>query len=441
MSATDMDGCRSLLQSAEKHRVRVEAIAKATGDNFNIFNILGIDHYEVKTHSPILGELLNPEGRHGQGSLFLRLFLKCLKIDNFDADSAEVRQEYPISPGADGPGGRIDILLRDGDRRAIIIENKIHAGDGLNQLACYRAHFPDAELFYLTLDGRKPSEHSGGAKASVKCISYATDILEWLGDCHRAAVRLPAVREIIHQYIRLIEELTNRGNRNMNGDLVKEITGSQQNLAAFFAVKDEAQDVYGELIARAELQLKQLATKHGLQAEAGLGEAGGGGCYFRKPGLENHNLRIGFEFDKGDFRAFFYGLAKIHFEKPCPCEEGKELLLVKFRETFGSPSAKHANNWPAYALWDDPYRYWGPEAWEGVRSGDFVKLVEEKLIKLISVAEKVCSAFPPAPASREESCDSPAPGDLQIAPAPQSNNGRGRLIRASIHEAELRLAV
>ena len=391
MPATDLNDCLRLLRFAEAQRVRVEAIAKATGDNFNIFNILGIGHYEVTTHSPMLGELLNPEGRHGQGAMFLHLFLLQFKVSNFDADSAELKREFPIGPKAGASGGRIDILLKDRNGSAIIIENKIYTGDGYGQLELYRKAFPEAELFYLTLAGDKPKKVCGGVDPPPRCISYKTDILGWLRDCHKAAVRVPAVRETIYQYIRLIEELTDQGNMNMDEDLVNGIVDGKESLAAFFALHREYHAVCAKLMGLVRVGLEKLATDHGLEVEVGMDGAKYGGFYFRKPELENYNLRIGFEFDKGDFKEFFYGLAKIDFKKPYPV--GKEMILAKFKETLGS--ASDSENWPAYAYWDEPYRYWRAEVWEDIRSGNFAGRIEEKLIRLISVAEKACSAKPP----------------------------------------------
>ena len=45
----------SILKSYDK-------IAKSTGENFNIFTVMGMESNEVKTHSAIIGELLNPKG-------------------------------------------------------------------------------------------------------------------------------------------------------------------------------------------------------------------------------------------------------------------------------------------------------------------------------------------------------------------------------------------
>jgi len=98
-------------------------LARATGEYFNIFNILRVGHLEVKTHSPILGSLLNPKGKHGQETTFLRLFLVQFKIDGFNAETAKMTLEYYIGPKTEKSGGRLDIVVSDGKGRRIIIEN------------------------------------------------------------------------------------------------------------------------------------------------------------------------------------------------------------------------------------------------------------------------------------------------------------------------------
>ncbi len=53
-------------------------IAKTTGESFNIFSIMNMEWNEVYTHSAIIGELLNPNGSHNFGSIFLDSFLAIL---------------------------------------------------------------------------------------------------------------------------------------------------------------------------------------------------------------------------------------------------------------------------------------------------------------------------------------------------------------------------
>ena len=109
---------------------------------FNIFKILGIGRREVSTHSPMLGNLLNPKGSHGQGDAFLRLFVSMLGIADFDTASARLELEYYIGRVTEKSGGRIDIVILDKDGNAIFIENKIGAGDQKKQLQRYRQRKP-----------------------------------------------------------------------------------------------------------------------------------------------------------------------------------------------------------------------------------------------------------------------------------------------------------
>ena len=48
------------------------------GNNFNLLKICGVSNSEVFTHTPILKELLDPEGTHGQKDLFLKSFVEFL---------------------------------------------------------------------------------------------------------------------------------------------------------------------------------------------------------------------------------------------------------------------------------------------------------------------------------------------------------------------------
>ena len=63
-----------LLKRVEQIRLKHELAAKLTGENFNVFEILGLNTCEVRTHSAFIAELLDPSGVHGQGDTFLRLF-------------------------------------------------------------------------------------------------------------------------------------------------------------------------------------------------------------------------------------------------------------------------------------------------------------------------------------------------------------------------------
>ncbi len=384
-----------LLTFTEVQQRHTDALARATGEHFNIFQILGIGHLEVKTHSPILGELLNPKGHHGQGAAFLRLFLSKFKITDFDAKSemATIELEYYVGLVTEKSGGRIDIVVKDGKGSTIEIENKIYAKDQENQMARYSNSNPKAHLFYLTLDGRKPSNHSSATLIDIKykCISYAEDILAWLNECRKEAACLPVVRETISQYIHLIKELTNQSTTTrMNTELIKAIVDSKDSLAAFFTLCGEFEPVRAALIARLDAQLDEIAIVTGLKRDALSPKLRieDPGFYFTTPGLVKCNLRIACIFENGNYSNFLFGFAKIDHQQECPVEAQ---LLSAFREQFPQFRSDEPNAyWPASAYWEDPYRDWRNEAFEAIRSDQFAKNLKAKLEKLAKIASQLC---------------------------------------------------
>lgn len=111
-------------------------IAELTGENFNVFNILGLTTNEVRTHSAFIAELLNPNGSHGKKDTFLSLFLQQMEIKDFYSEDARVVVEKHVGfiSSDTTEGGNIDIIAIDKDNRAVIIENKIYAPDQPSQL-------------------------------------------------------------------------------------------------------------------------------------------------------------------------------------------------------------------------------------------------------------------------------------------------------------------
>jgi hypothetical protein len=165
-----------------------------------------------------LAEFLNPKGTHGQGDLFLRLFVDQFVVDqpklkDFNTKSAIAGAEKDVGPINEDntTGGIIDILITD-NKKSIAIENKIYAQDQENQLLRYHNSVENPILFYLTLDGSAPSDRSRGNldKWKYKTISYHADIIDWLENCRKEAVSLPIIRETITQYINHIKFLTHQ---------------------------------------------------------------------------------------------------------------------------------------------------------------------------------------------------------------------------------------
>lgn len=199
-------------------------ISRNEEERFNIFSVMYKEHDERRLHSRFVATILNPVGSHGMKELFLKTFIEIFpELDFLNFKNAVV---YPEEWNKK-ENNNIDILIIDRTlRNAIIIENKIHAGDSNNesggQLERYYKHVRDFEnipeeninVFYLTLDGHSPSTESLGEfetleRINGQCISYENHILKWLKVCVKAVYDKPFVRESILQYEKLLNKMTN----------------------------------------------------------------------------------------------------------------------------------------------------------------------------------------------------------------------------------------
>ena len=169
------------LHHAEQERLKKE---KEEGKCFNVFSALNICSDEVRLHSRLLATLLNPKANHGLENEFLKSFLIALGLpEDYITYCKEQIVERPIGEVTEATGGRIDIILEDRGH-AVIIENKIYAGDQPNQLLRYHNYGVKTfgennfKLVYLTLYGSDPSPYSlGGEHFEFIKLSYAQDIL------------------------------------------------------------------------------------------------------------------------------------------------------------------------------------------------------------------------------------------------------------------------
>lgn len=219
---------------------------KGEGFNFISFisRIWGIG--ETK-HSQILGFFLNPRENHGQGGLFLKLFLKKLGFDitAFEPNDWTVEVEQR-SNGRD----QIDILVQSHRQGiSIAIENKSNgAKDQWHQLyrywesAIYNFHNRDKEkaldpkhsrVVYLPQWGipseqtrTRPKdykesypeklalEEQGGI---ISCWTYYNHIVKWLNSCVEAMGRENnIVKQLVKNYIEYWNSTNSKNTYYMN---------------------------------------------------------------------------------------------------------------------------------------------------------------------------------------------------------------------------------
>ena len=207
----------NILNQVRLLKSKYDELAAVTGEQFNVFSILGVEADEVRTHSAFLADLLSPQGSHRQGDAFQKLFLK-VALNRSGPDEYGDSEPFQVRKEASTDQGQIDILLENKEA-CIVIENKIYAGDQNRQMERYyqyatskRSSEKQIKLVYLTLDGSPPSTESLGnlPEDSVKCLSYSEDIINWLEECMKLqeVQRIAPIREIVFQYRDLLKELT-----------------------------------------------------------------------------------------------------------------------------------------------------------------------------------------------------------------------------------------
>ena len=211
----------SLLLKNDKEENRKKSIG------FNALYFFSIDE---KKHSYIIAYLLTPNEGHGQGNLFLNLFLKKLGV----SPEAE-EDEWVVT----AEKGRIDIMLRrDKPHSVIVVENKSNnAGDQPNQLYRYwyymifwpnrheknqvqyiKDHSNCYKIIYLVSDSGKDYSADSVVKPNslnsdklselpekidgIVKWSFSEHIVGWLEDsCEKLDNENHRLREFITQYL------------------------------------------------------------------------------------------------------------------------------------------------------------------------------------------------------------------------------------------------
>lgn len=241
-----LDDFKNRLLKLNEEIIKVEEKSRKKGDKFNIFSILGIQRKEVETHSFLLYDLINPNGSHYQGDLYLRIFLKEIlkekddfKIYNLldNAKNIKVDRETFIS-GKGIKNGFIDFTIEI-DKYYIAIEMKIDSKENGNQLDNYKTFLesiPNKEkrLYYLTLFGDEAdkSKIEEDEKNGYIRISFLQDISNFIEKSIEESKNLPIIRESLIQYQATIKNITNQTTKDIQVKAVQIIDSPETARAA-----------------------------------------------------------------------------------------------------------------------------------------------------------------------------------------------------------------
>lgn len=351
--------------------------SRQRGEQFNIFHACGVNHYETR-HSAILAEFLNPEGSHGQGDVYLKAFLDVVPFPfQFDTSTAKVTTEFPTADG------RMDVLITNAKGQAVIIENKIYAGDQWEQLKRYNTfasrqyHAGNYAILYLTLWGNEASEQSGEGVDYTR-ISYRDTILKWLERCIPISAQKPLIRETMIQYANHIKELTFQTMDAKNKDeLIKLMIDNAEAIAEIDNTKgDYFKAIWDNHI---KPKLKELATRMGFEfTESNMDCLQGGKEFtFKKPEWKTMAISFGSEIKK--YNDFYYGIVSL---------DGKMPAQQKLNVFDDEPT----DGWPyGWSYLEPPYRAWDMYTLAAIvtHPEDFVDYINIKIQNVVDELERL----------------------------------------------------
>ena len=242
-------------------------INQKTGAYFNVFDIAGISSDEVVI-CRLLCELLDSAGSHYQGDVFLRLFVRdVLKIDftEIDFQTARIHREHKAGRR------RIDLMIIS-QNYMIPIEVKVNAGDQDRQCFDYSKTRIQSALYYLTLDGRLPSEASAGelipemengevfGYQGVRLLSFRDDITNWLSSCLvlPEIIKIAPLREILLQFKDVIMKLTGQIEGGTKMEIANTLMKSAENMRSALDIMNALPDAKAGIMLNLFQELKRL---------------------------------------------------------------------------------------------------------------------------------------------------------------------------------------
>lgn len=238
-----------------------ERYVSSRPEPFNIFSVLRSASDEVNLHSRFLAALLDHRQPNDKERSNLQSFLESVAgVDQFDQSGVRVgREKY-----------NVDILITNDSKHAVVVENKIWAGDQPGQLQRYHSElmardFPDKQihLCYLTPYGRDPSDKSVGTldPTRVKKIAYQDPkFQDWLRSCQKRAYDEPELRESVGQYLRVVQKLTGTDVNEEHRDRLIKLCLENNNLAVVHDLKNVFDEAWIQLMWTTFTEIEEELT-------------------------------------------------------------------------------------------------------------------------------------------------------------------------------------
>jgi hypothetical protein len=364
---------------------------------FNLFDFIRPDEMRL---SEILAMLLNPNGDHAQGDLFLKLFFPVINLPlPADCGNVKIGCEITISL-IENSSRRIDIEINFNNRFGLAIENKPWAFDQNQQLSDYARQMEKKYgengwcLVYLSGKDSDPKEYSASPTQlqawaennQYRQINFG-QIVIWLTQCE-AQCQSDAVRHFLRDFIGYCKKTFLGESDVVDANLVKEFALKKENLELALVVGQQMVGIKEEL-------LRKLVSDLKVQSNVVLPDWSFSPdkdfnywnkwkpIRFQKPSWKNYALAI--RFDKTQCIGLYWGVLKKEANVRDLPED-----IQNLNDKLKKPGFK--NIWWSWGCsFNSPYFDWfkNIEPWLDIQSGEMAKKIVTEIAELAHAAEAI----------------------------------------------------
>lgn len=352
--------------AVEKQRKIQAEQAKISAPDFRLYEFM---YQNENSISKYIQTLLDVKGKHGQGGLYMDLFVKEVLPPAYSRiDKSHIQNSKVVLEKITDTGRFIDIYIDLGAYGVIGIENKPWANDQENQLKDYADYLlksSDSDKWLLVyLCNSEPSEYSIDSETrkhyekSGKLLTIGFDkIVGWLSKCAENTEPRNIV-VFIESLQQLIDEKVNGNLKNVDcGEIKNLIKNTNSGVELAFSVTRGVHDLKFDLLNKFKARLSSELSKENMCLLWGIGNdlSRKGGFQINLTSNSNGLFYLAFEFVGYNLNGLSWGL---RYNASSSVNDNNNNIISKImREKFGNGEAP---------------QYWWPW-WEWVGDGEHLK--------------------------------------------------------------------
>lgn len=380
-----------------------QCYAQQLAPDFSVFNYIYTDEMML---SRMIADLLDPQGKHAQGEIFLQLFLHQLAnhhlYTSLDIKRAKISTE--VLTTYSNTQRRMDIYieipyLSNNKTFGICIENKPYAADQFQQLTEYAAELEKRHpkyqwhMIYLTGSNHDASIHSVETETlqQWKSLHLYTKIHypsldEWLKACQVKSENYK-VNSFIHAFSYFIQkQFSGIEDMSETKQITNIILKNQTSLEAAFAISTSLHQAKNQLIDLLIQQIENTCNDKKWQfIDLGMKDAGRYCGFEIKFGYEITNISIGLEFQYSGHRMPIMGVWTNSLETQD--NELNQRIFATAQPLF-KETPKISKHWPFYVeLCKDDTKMWLQ-----IQNGQFTQKLMNYFEKIDQLLKKLDTA-------------------------------------------------